>query len=357
MKIAVTGDFHFGDKRNSIYQDNEFLKINEIHYLMFELLERFREQRLDAIILLGDIFDSKILDVTLISRLIFWLNSLDKLDIPVYIFPGNHESSAQKTSLDFIGQIAYKNIQYIGNPSCWNTENKYSFIFLPFFNEKIKTFIEGETEQEFIAECLQYEKKNIVFGHLWLNGAFLNENSGEEWIDKKELDFNGVDWFISGHIHKKQTFMQGDTHIHYPGSPFFLDFGDSPKEEKTFSIIDLDTNEIKEIPITEKPVVRKYYTYYLKSASELEKYADNDFDYIKFKIAKTLKHEIPGAYWTKKNFFFEILTSEELENEEKISDVSFEEIVSIVTKKRNLEKKVETKVIKHLLKVKEELCL
>lgn len=350
MKIAVTGDLHFGDKRHSLFIDNQFVKIQETAELMDRFIEKLQDNKVDFIVLLGDIFDSKILDVQLVSRLIEWLNRLDSLNIPIVIFPGNHESSAMKTSLDFIENISYQNIKYYNVPDSLEFRG-HQLLFLPYWNEKIKKIY--PTEQEFISTHISDKIPNLAFAHLWLSGAFLNENSNEEWIEKKDLFLNGIDYFVSGHIHKSQSFSIGNTIIHYPGAPLYLDFGDNHKDEKTFSIIDTETGMVDKIEIIKS---RKYYTYYLTSISQLTDYQNNDFDYIKFKISKNLKHEIPKEFFDKKNFIFEIVPQEEIDIEEKIKDVSFEEIINKVIKKRNLTPEFEKQIIQNLIRIKEGIC-
>lgn len=248
--IAITGDFHLGDKRHSKFENGIFTKIEDEKLLMQRLINNLQMKNIQNLIILGDIFDSKILNEEYVSFLIEWLNKLEKLEINTFIIPGNHESTADKYCLDFLKKIKYEYVHYINNYEVWDIENN-KFIFIPFMNAKFRKNCETLQEEynELIESYSNDFKQNFnLCGHFQdVNYKLVSSNINLP--DEINLQHKHIDFVFSGHIHHHKTYKMKNTTICYPGSLYSLDFADN-KDQKGYIVFDGKNAEF--IPLIDK---------------------------------------------------------------------------------------------------------
>ncbi len=265
MKILHTSDWHLGQVFKGRSREEEHQKFLD---WLFDIL---REQKIDTLIVAGDIFDSYNPPNYALKMYHQFLAKLINLNINVFIIAGNHDSiSTLEVSKDILEAL---NIHIITTG-----ENIDDVIFefedvvicaVPFLREKvIKTTslqlskIEQELNEgiknyyeEVYNKAKKYNKKIIATGHLSVSGALFSESEREVYIGKiKTIDksiFKNFDYVALGHIHKPQKIADN---IYYSGSPIPLSF--SEKEDKRVLIIDEEIKEIK-IPTFKKLIELK----------------------------------------------------------------------------------------------------
>lgn len=93
-------------------------------------------------------------------------------------------------------------------------------------------------------------KRIVVLGHFDCVGARYNTGQVLQGVSREALD--GADLVLLGHIHKAQSV---GTKIHYIGSPFQQDFGESG-EQKRVAILDLKTLELEWVLTAGYPLYR-----------------------------------------------------------------------------------------------------
>ena len=235
MKILFIGDPH-------IKTDNH----DEIDILMLELRKIFESNRIDRIIIGGDLmhYHERIFTQALNKSLEF-VKAL-ALFAPVCILVGNHDMINNQqflTSNHWLNVLShFENIEIIDKPVFQRIDD-FLFLMCPYvypgrFIEAIETV------------STDWKTCNLIFAHQEFKGCKMGaivSKDGDEWNE----DFPQV---ISGHIHDNQ---KPQRNIYYPGSPLQHAFGDTEKrvvcviDEKCGIVnIDLDVPKKKIVKIT-----------------------------------------------------------------------------------------------------------
>ena len=105
MKIIHSGDWHLGKIVN------EFSMLEDQKHILSQLIKLIEDEKPDALIIAGDLYDRSIPPVEAVELLDITLNNiLIKLNTPILVIAGNHDSSQR---LSFGSYILNKNGLYI----------------------------------------------------------------------------------------------------------------------------------------------------------------------------------------------------------------------------------------------------
>ena len=265
MKILHTSDWHLGQVFKGRSREEEHQKFLDW------LVNILKEEKIETLIIAGDIFDSYNPPNYSLKMYHKFLAKLIDLKMNVFIIAGNHDSiSTLEVSKDILKSL---NIHIVTTG-----ENINDIIFefedivicaVPFLRERVikttsLTLSKAEEElnegiknyyHEVYNRAKKFNKKIIVTGHLSVSGALFSESEREVYIGKiKTIDkniFKKFDYVALGHIHKPQKIADN---IYYSGSPIPLSF--SEKEDKRVLIIDEEIKE-KKIPTFRKLIELK----------------------------------------------------------------------------------------------------
>lgn len=304
MKILHLSDLHFGKRLNN------FSLLEDQIYVNQQIFQLAKNQKIDAVIIAGDIFDKSIPSADAVQLFDDFLNSWAELNLPIFIINGNHDS-AERLSFG-LNIFSHNNIYispvYNGEIKSITLKDNYgniNFYLLPFLKPSmVRPFfpdeeIKSHTQALKIALKnlpLNKDERNILIAHQFVTGAVISDS---EEINVGGLDnidahiFDDFDYVALGHIHTPQTILR-DT-IRYCGSLLKYSFSEA-NQQKSATIIDITTKE--QINITTFPIkplhdMRKIKGSYAELTNRQNYINTNTDDYIFATL--TDEEDIPDA--------------------------------------------------------------
>ncbi len=280
MKILHTSDWHIGRKLEDKNLDDT------LPYFFDFLIETINAEKIDVLVVAGDIFNSPYPSNSSLKLYYETLNRLSNSCLRhMVVVGGNHDSVSTLNAPKEL--LATMNITVVGGVApqkedliveVKNNENQTELVVcaIPFLREKdvrnstsgldfvarIKQISEGI--EEFYGEIanLTANFKNtqipvVATGHLFVN------DTSKLKIEEKELFIGGLqqlslsqfpadfDYIALGHVHKPMRIGKKE-HIRYCGSPIHQNFGEINNKCQVV-IVDFDGKtpnvEIKYVPI------------------------------------------------------------------------------------------------------------
>lgn len=286
MRLLHTSDWHLGQK--FIYNDRE----TEHQLALDWLIETIREQRVEALIIAGDIFD--IGNPPNYARRMYFRFLASLKDSPcrhIICIGGNHDSPSM---LDAPKELLFAlNVHVVGSASDTPEEQILELYdpkgaleavvaAVPFLRDRdIRASQIGESGQERIERirlgiAQHYDKMGqlaqayrdhevplIVTGHLYAAGSSASDRQDNIYLGDvnniRAEQFPAVfDYVALGHIHRAQT-IGGQAHIRYSGSLLPLSFSEV-LDEKIVYVVDFEKNNLKEIHTLPVPLFRRLKT-------------------------------------------------------------------------------------------------
>jgi exonuclease SbcD len=272
MRILHTSDWHIGHR---LY---ERPRIEEHRQFLGWLLDIIKEEKIDALLVSGDIFDSSLPSAESIDfyyQFLFRLYS--ETDASAVIISGNHDSairlSAPRKFLEMV------RIHIVGKISdnfdeCIITLGKQNstvaIVAVPYLSEgEILSHISFESQidramryrealKALYLQCVSKISKEIpkiLMGHFFVHGGEISDSErtvqigGSMPILASDLPEN-IDYFALGHLHRPQQIKGKEYPIIYSGSPLPMTFKEATYDKKLY-ILDLQTvnSELKSITI------------------------------------------------------------------------------------------------------------
>ena len=264
MKLLHTSDWHFGMTLGTgSYAEDQRFFLDRLYRLI-------REEKIEALLLSGDIYDSSVVSAEAIGLYNEAMTKLClELGVTVIAIAGNHDSAARLAScrelLKGAGLHITGKVERDPAPVLLDA-GKVAVYSIPFFTRDEITALLPEkkdqirnTETAMLAYCdhirgqMDESRKNIILSHSLIVGSELSESDrsarmGFATAISKDV-FQGFDYVALGHIHKPQAI---ENHIRYSGSPLKYSFGAEESQEKGVVVVDTDTMEIRFVPIALK---------------------------------------------------------------------------------------------------------
>jgi len=238
IKFIHSGDIHLGLRFSNVSFGGEKGKTRRL-----ELWQSFRrfisygiENKVDLILLTGDIFEKDLVTLSDVKRLRDILASAK--DQKVFIIAGNHDNLG-KDSL-------YNKVKFSDNVYIFNSENIHS-VELKELNLKVSGIswdnYSGDALNKIDDIVIDKMQKNILLIHGDIYG-----DSKYMTIDLKTLKSLNFDYIALGHIHKPEIISDN---IAYCGSLEPLDFGELGERGFILGEIESDTN-IEFVPFSSR---------------------------------------------------------------------------------------------------------
>lgn len=270
MKIIHTGDWHIGKIVN------EFSMIEDQRYILSQLLELIREEKPDALVIAGDLYDRSIPPVEAVELLDeVFSKILLELKTPILAIAGNHDSAER---LSFGSKIFTSNGLHIAGvfdkePKKVMLQDEHghvSFYLVPYEDPKAVKHIFDDNEiachddamrkiVEKIKASRQEEERTVLIAHGYV--TFMKEvaadseaegiRGGLEVSDsERPLSIGGTDlisgehfegftYTALGHLHGPQKV--GSDRIRYSGSLLKYSFSET-KHRKGVTLVEIDDN-------------------------------------------------------------------------------------------------------------------
>lgn len=361
MRFLHLSDLHLGKRLR------QYDLIPDQRFVLGEALDLVRQEKLDAVVISGDVFDRETPSGKATLLLDYFLTSLFEMGVPVLLISGNHDSADK---LHFVSGILSKNSIHIV------TEVEDSlvpvevggalFFLLPFTNFQSVNAAFGTSFKD-LSSALSYvvgrmplskDKPNILLAHqsvLPSSGVLEIGGSEEEPFIDSSGDvggsevvpvsvFSSFDYIALGHIHK--AFDVSDK-ARYPGA-LLKYHEDEANNKKSFTIVDAST---KNVTYSLRPVSFLHDVVSLKGTlDEIIHEEGHDDDYVfasltdkdyldepmarlknRYKFALGLKYLSVASHEEKKTYediekvtkddlfsdFFTLVTGEEEDEEER----------------------------------------
>lgn len=257
MKFLHLSDLHLGIRLHNYDLREDQLAVLE------QILEIVREQRPDAVVIAGDLYDKAVPSAEAVALFDFFVTGLHEADpdMAVMVISGNHDSP-QRT--DCYREILNgQNIYMVGLPPERPEENivqvtredaygPVHFYLLPFVKPAyVRPLVGGEirTHEEAVRfllerEDVKQEDRNVLVSHQF----FVKRREDAEQVERAENEVFTVgnidaistkglerfDYVALGHIHKPM--MAGEEHIRYCGTPMAYSLSEEGQEKGVLAV-------------------------------------------------------------------------------------------------------------------------
>ena len=252
MKIIATSDWHIGN----VFHSND--RLPEHRHFLGWLLDRLEEQKPDALLIAGDVFDNG--NPSAAAQRAYYEFLADAIgrcpDMNIVITAGNHDSAMRLEAASPI--LARNNVQIRGNVRRTWDEGKwiidYDDLIIPLENaegEKIVILAMPYLRSDMINGCDYSNGVNdfmrtltarakelhpgcttLLMAHMYAKGAEIAEKDASEKIiigGQEEVNMEGwtehPDYLTCGHIHKRQHIWNTDW-ARYTGSILPMSFSE-----------------------------------------------------------------------------------------------------------------------------------
>lgn len=235
MKCIHLSDLHLGKRVNG------FSMIEDQRHISEQILWIVEEERPDAVLIAGDVYDRPIPSVEAMGLFDDLLNRLVRAQVQVFIISGNHDSPER---LAFAAElIEHSGIHiapvYDGTVRPVSVKDRYGAVniyMLPFLRpahvrsafpkEEIASYTDAIRTA--VAHMdVREEERNILVTHQFVTGAARTE-SEEIWVggaDNVDASvFDPFDYVALGHLHGPQHV--GRESIRYCGTPLKYSFSE-----------------------------------------------------------------------------------------------------------------------------------
>lgn len=290
MKILHTSDWHIG---STFYGKKRY---EEFSLFFAWLLETINTEKIDVLLVSGDIFDTALPSNTAQQIYYSFLISLRQSCCRhAVITGGNHDSPSflnapkqllKTLDIHVVGAAQDKNSGIAEETDeellKITVENETVYILaVPYLRErdlqgisitdshadragKIAAAIKNHYARlaEKAAAQKQPGEKIIAMGHLYAAGASLEEEGERELYMGSLAQISAaafppcLDYIALGHIHTAQK-IGGSEHIRYCGSPLAMNFSEKNTAKKILIVDTAPQISIKEIPVPEFQITRK----------------------------------------------------------------------------------------------------
>ena len=260
MKFLHTSDWHLGMTfRGGVSYDLDQ------RYVIDKICQIAVDERVDGILLAGDIFDKSIASTEALktyNEIMTYICST--LEIPVYAIAGNHDGAERvsqcnellkKSGLYIAGSLSEKpQVVKTGDVDIylvpWISTDKVKSVFPDKSNDINSMEDAYKVVLDKCRESFVKDRKNILVAHAFIVNAETSVSDRAAEVGKATMIgshiFDGFDYIALGHLHGPQKINKK---IRYSGSPMAYSFGKEEKQEKSVTIVDTDSWEQRLIPI------------------------------------------------------------------------------------------------------------
>lgn len=334
MRFLHTADWHLG----RIFY-GQYLTDDQAHVLEHQFFTILKEEKIDGILLAGDVFDRAVPPIEAIE---LWDSIITRLamdyKVPLFVVSGNHDGAERLE----VGRsmLSRSGIHIWGSPhhalqpfEFESSDGRVAICPMPFSEprrigdalglsaseskpvdteaeDSLFSYVESdEQELESIFNLHNYDQmyqawsdclykqvpkgmRSIAISHAFVMGGEVGGSErtlsvgGSEQVSPHV--FKNFHYTALGHLHGPQR--MGADHIRYSGSPLKYSF-DEHEQKKSFTIIDMDTNgkvAISTIPVEAKRdvvILEGYFEDLLNNTALQTKHKD---DYVQARLLDTM---------------------------------------------------------------------
>lgn len=291
MKLLHIADLHIGKRING------FSMIEDQRYILNQIIQIALEQKVDGVVIAGDIYDKPIPPAEAVSLLNEFLEKLVKNGIKVFAISGNHDSAerigfgAELMSVSgvHISRPFEGNLDKIILSDQWGQVNIY---LLPFIKPAIVRHCYGDEEVSDYNKALEVvinhaeidsNQRNVLVAHQFVRGASVcdSEEFNVGGVDEVSMEhFDKFDYVALGHLHGPQHI--GRSEVRYAGSPLKYSFSEE-KHNKSVTLVEFKDKgkvELNQLPLKPLKDMRTIEGTYMEVSSKTFYEGTNVEDYI-----------------------------------------------------------------------------
>ncbi len=268
MKFLHTSDLHLGKRLH------EVSLIGEQGHILGEICRIAEENRCDAVVVAGDIYDKSAPSGEAVALFDWFATELHRRGIALLANYGNHDSADRvgyASALLRLGGV-YLSPRFDGGVARVVLEDEFGevvFHLLPFLKPVTVSAACGGLPFESYDAAVAYAVglaeadfggRNVMVCHQYVTGG---ERSESEEVNVGGVDnisariFDGYDYCALGHLHKSQTILR-DT-VRYSGSPlkYSLDEWNCEKSAVLVTLGEKGVCEMRAVPLVPLHDVRQ----------------------------------------------------------------------------------------------------
>lgn len=304
MRFLHLSDLHLGKRVN------EFSMLEDQAYILKEILNIIDEQKVEAVLIAGDIYDKVIPSAEAVRLLDDFLTRIAARELPVFLISGNHDSAERvafgsrlmSSRQIYLSPVFESDVEPITISDRYGEINIYMLPFVkPSLVKRVYPEEEIITYQDAVNAAVQHmqidtDKRNILLAHQFVTGAARcdSEELSVGGVDDVDASvFEGFEYVALGHLHGPQKI--GKETVRYSGTPLKYSFSEA-SHKKAAVIVDVEekgTVKIQQIPLVPKHDMREIRGTYME-VTALDFYKDmNTEDYLH--ITLTDEEDIPDA--------------------------------------------------------------
>lgn len=304
MRFLHLSDLHLGKRVNEISM------LEDQAYILKEILNIIDEQKVEAVLVAGDVYDKVIPSAEAVRLLDDFLTRIAARELPVFLISGNHDSAERvafgsrlmSSRQIYLSPVFESDVEPITISDRYGEINIY---MLPFVKPSLvkRVYLEEEiiTYQDAVNAAVQHmqidtDKRNVLLAHQFVTGAARcdSEELSVGGLDDVDASiFDGFDYVALGHLHGPQKI--GKETVRYSGTPLKYSFSEA-NQKKAAVIVDVEEKgkiNIQQIPFLPKHDMREIRGTYME-VTALDFYKDmKTDDYLH--ITLTDEEDIPDA--------------------------------------------------------------
>jgi DNA repair protein SbcD/Mre11 len=284
IKLVHLADVHIGMENYGRLDHQTGLnsRLHDFLNTLDEAVDRAIAERVDAVVVAGDIYKSRDPSPTHQRELARRIIRLIKADVHVVLVPGNHDTpmaAGRATSVDIFRELELPNITVLRRISAERIETRsgpLQVVALPWLTRS--TFLAHDDYKNLpldelvkqmastIDDMLQRtcdeldaSIPSVLVGHAHVFGARVGAErlltlGNDPMLNVSTLDLPHVGYYALGHIHKHQTVVTGPRSVVYAGSINRVDFSEED-EKKGFVLVELQSgkSEWEFVPVKARP--------------------------------------------------------------------------------------------------------
>ena len=236
MKFIHLSDLHIGKRVNEVSM------IEDQEYILHQILRIIKDEKADAVLLAGDIYDKSVPSAEAVTLFDEFLSRLAQLKVQVFAISGNHDSPERLAFGNRLmeGAGIHMSPVYNGEISSFALPDAHGAVYfwlLPFLKPAhVKRFYPDDSIESYTdAVRVAIEKmgidtasRNVLLTHQFVTGASTCESEeisvgGSDNVDASV--FADFDYVALGHIHGPQNI--GSNKIRYCGTPLKYSFSEA----------------------------------------------------------------------------------------------------------------------------------
>ena len=304
MRFLHLSDLHLGKRVN------EFSMLEDQAYILKEILNIIDEQKVEAVLIAGDIYDKVIPSAEAVRLLDDFLTRIAARELPVFLISGNHDSAERiafgsrlmSSRQIYLSPVFESDVEPVTISDRCGEINIYMLPFVkPSLVKRVYPEEEIITYQDAVNAAVQHmqidtDKRNILLVHQFVTGAARCDSEEQSVGGVDDVDaavFEGFDYVALGHLHGPQKI--GKEAVRYSGTPLKYSFSET-NHKKVAVIVDVEEKgkiNIQQIPFLPKHDMREIRGTYME-VTALDFYKDmNTDDYLH--ITLTDEEDIPDA--------------------------------------------------------------